>query len=240
MCFTHPAGTTAEDDNDSTGIVALSSGDPESDGFKCTLYRLRNKQATIALHHIHKCGGTSLCRALVLSNSSLMGCRPEDAGKVVVHPFNEECNCNGHASTLPSPFSLGVGEVEQLLARHKQQPPAAFFNEDGLANPAWFGPGAVQMVVLRNPVDRRASSSRHECICLALYQRSCCGCTTLRRHAAQSIHGGLVGLESAVQVAPTVLAMFSHDNLCKSSSMHIYGQLATQHVLSRSMYLGTC
>jgi hypothetical protein len=50
---------------------------------------------------------------------------------------------------------LGVEEAEQLLARHKQQPPVAFFNEDGIANPAWFGPGAVQMVVLRDPVDRQ-------------------------------------------------------------------------------------
>jgi hypothetical protein len=148
------ADVAQEEDGDSTASNALDSGGSEADTFKCALYRLRNQQATIAFHHIHKCGGTSICRALVLSNSSQMGCRPEDAGKVVVHPYNEECNCSGHASTLLSPFSLGAEETEQLLARHKQHPPLAFFNEDSLANPAWFGPNAVQMVVLRHPVHR--------------------------------------------------------------------------------------
>ena len=86
------------------------------------------------------------------ANASLMGCVDEFKDRVVVHHTNAWCNCNGHRHLVPTVLATGAPrDVERYL---QQRHPVAFFNEDGVADRPYFGPGAVHVIVVRHPLQR--------------------------------------------------------------------------------------
>ncbi|KAL4458051.1 hypothetical protein ABPG75_012916 [Micractinium tetrahymenae] len=116
------------------------------------LDRLQSGEARLIFYHVHKSGGSSMCNALVSANASLMGCIDEHKDRVVAHRTNAWCNCNGHRHLVPTVLATGAPPaVEQYL---QQRRPVAFFNEDGVADRPSFGPAAVHVVVVREPLQR--------------------------------------------------------------------------------------
>lgn len=81
-----------------------------------------------------------------------MGCMDEHRDQVVAHRTTAWCNCNGHRHLVPTVLATGSPPaVERYLL---QRQPAAFFNEDGVADRPYFGPAAVHVIVVRDPLQR--------------------------------------------------------------------------------------
>ena len=96
-----------------------------------------------------------MCKDMHSAAATLISCfgRGDTAVTARTRPREiDRCNCNG--PVFPSPLAnRSAAGVLNYVQRHSWA--AALFDEDGIADQPYFGPQAVQVVVVRNPIDRR-------------------------------------------------------------------------------------